>query len=66
MSNKGVFFLANDGIYDLVVAFLNSFRIHNPTLPLCLIPYRNDIQRISKLAAKYNFAIFDDQSLLAR
>lgn len=66
MSNKGAFFVANDGIYDLAIAFLNSFRIHNPTLPLCLIPYRDDIERISKLATKYNFSIFDDQSLLAR
>jgi hypothetical protein len=66
MSSKGVFFLANDGIYDLSVAFLNSFRVHNPKSPLCLIPFRDDIDRISKLAAKYNFTIFDDQSLLAR
>jgi hypothetical protein len=66
MPTQGVFFLANDGIYDLTIAFLNSFRVHNPTLALCLIPFGDDIERLSKLAAKYDFTIFDDQAMMTR
>jgi hypothetical protein len=66
MTNKGVYFVANDAIYDLTVAFLKSFRIHNPSSPLCLIPFADDIQRLSRLAERYNFSCLVDPALFAR
>ncbi len=63
---KGVYFIANDAIYELTVAFLKSFRIHNPSAPLCLIPYNDDIRRISRLAETYNFSCFADATLFER
>jgi len=66
MASKGVYFVANDQIYELTVAFLKSFRIHNPSTPLCLIPYQDDIQRLSTLAETYNFSCFSDTALFER
>jgi hypothetical protein len=66
MKNKGVYFLANDAIYELAVAFLKSFRIHNPSLPLCLIPYDQDTYRLSKLSETYNFSVWTDDALFER
>lgn len=66
MKKKGVYFIANDAIYELAVAFLKSFRIHNPMSRLCLIPYDDNFQRLSKLAETYNFSCFSDPMLFAR
>ncbi len=65
MHNKkrGVYFLANDGVFDLSVAFLNSFRAHNPEIPLCMIPFNESIHRLEALQYKYNFTIFRDNAL---
>jgi hypothetical protein len=62
---RGVYFLANDHVYDLAVAFLNSFRRHNPAMPLCLIPFRSDIARLKSLAPIFHFNIYDDDDYLA-
>src|SRR5271166_5181678 len=64
--NRGVYFLANNKIYDLAVAFLNSFRTHNPSLSLCLIPYDNSIEKIRELSSSYSFSIYNNESVLER
>jgi hypothetical protein len=66
MPSKGVYFLANDAVYDLAVAFLKSFRIHNPTVGLCLIPYDQESSRLAELAEQYNFTCLADDTLFAR
>lgn len=65
-ARRGVYFLANDAIIDVTVAFLNSFRIHNPVVPLCLIPFGDDIEKLSTLAKIYDFEIFSNRDLLER
>ena len=62
---RGVYFLANNKVFEQVVAFLRSFRTHNPDIPLCLIPFDSDFDRIAELKATYSFSIFDDANLLA-
>lgn len=62
---NGIYFLANDKVFEQTVAFLNSLRAHNPRIPLCLIPYDRDISMISELAAEYGFSIFEDSRCLA-
>ncbi len=61
---KGVYFIANDKVIELTIAFLNSFRKFNPKISLCLIPFNNDISEISKLQNRYNFTIYSDQKFL--
>jgi hypothetical protein len=59
-----VYFLANDAIFDAAVAFLNSLRAHNPDIALCLVPFADDVTRLTALRDRYRFDIWSDQSLL--
>lgn len=61
---RGVYFLANDGIIDLAIAFLNSFRVYNPSLSLCLIPYNSDYLRLKSLQDIYSFSILENLEIL--
>jgi hypothetical protein len=58
----GVYFSANDIVYDWAIAFLNSFRKFNPDLRLILIPFNDNCDRISQLQDKYNFELYVDAS----
>lgn len=58
----GVYFLANDVVYDWTIAFLNSFRTFNPDLPLYLIPFDDRCDRVLSLKESYNFEIYTDDS----
>lgn len=60
---RGVYFLANDKVYDLAIAFLNSFRKHND-FPLCLIPYNDNFDEIAALEKEFEFSVFDDNRVL--
>lgn len=66
MPHRGAYFLANDGISDLTVAFLNSFRRYNPAMSLCFIPYNDQCRYIQSLASGYNFTMFSDPERLGR
>lgn len=61
---RGVYFLANDKISELAIAFLNSFRNFNPDIPLCLIPYDSNFKKIASLSDRYNFSIYTDNEIL--
>jgi hypothetical protein len=60
----GLYFVANDGVYDLAVSFLNSVRTSNPGLPLCCIPYDGHHRKIARMARQYGFQLFDNWSVL--
>jgi hypothetical protein len=59
----GVYVLANDPMYDWMVAFLESFRAHNPDLPLSILPFDNRVERLRTLAGRYRFDVFEHASL---
>ncbi|MCC5916045.1 MAG: hypothetical protein JJU02_01825 [Cryomorphaceae bacterium] len=63
---QGVYFLANDRVLPLCIAFLNSFRARHPELSLCLIPYDTNIEKLRALAERYNFFVFENSDLLNR
>ncbi len=65
MKTRGVYFLANDRILDLTVAFLNSFRVYHPDLPLCLIPFRKDAEKLEALQEEYHFSVYRDSTMLS-
>lgn len=65
-AKRGVYFMANDAILDIAIAFLNSFRISNPTIPLCLIPFSDNIRELTRISRTYGYSIFDDEDLLRR
>jgi hypothetical protein len=61
---RGVYFLANDFVLDQAIAFLNSFRRYNPTIPLCLIPYNDDATRVAALSTRYTFSLWQHDDVL--
>jgi hypothetical protein len=65
-ARRGIYFLANDRILDRVIAFLNSLRRVNPAIPLRMIPFADDIERLAALAPKYRFTIWRDDAVLDR
>jgi hypothetical protein len=62
---RGVYFLANDRVADLALAFLNSFRNCNPDIPLCLIPFDDDVDTLLSLESRYGFTVWADRRSLA-
>ena len=66
MANRGVYFLANDRIFDLAVAFLNSFRAYNRSIPLCLIPFDGNTNAIESMAEVYNFTVYTNADVLRK
>ncbi|MBD2517993.1 hypothetical protein H6G93_24030 [Nostoc sp. FACHB-973] len=60
--NIGVYFSANDAVYDWTIAFLNSFRTFNPDLKLILIPFNEQCDRLLKLSNTYKFEVYTDSS----
>lgn len=61
---QGVYFLANNKVLEMTTAFLNSFRMYNKDLDLCLIPYNEDFDKIEILKDIYNFSVFSNHELL--
>ncbi|RCJ23220.1 hypothetical protein A6S26_01290 [Nostoc sp. ATCC 43529] len=60
--NIGVYFSANDAVYEWTIAFLNSFRTFNPDLRLILIPFNEQCDRLLKLSDTYKFEVYTDSS----
>lgn len=58
----GIYFSANDVMLPWAVPFLKSFRTFNPHLPLALIPFDENSEKIIALGRQYNFSIFQDSS----
>lgn len=61
---RGVYFLANDRMFEQCIAFLTSFRLNNPSIPLVLIPFDHYIQRLTSLQPKYRFSIWEREEVL--
>lgn len=55
----GVAILANDRVHDWLIAFLQSFRRHNPDLPLFVLPYDERTAQVRALAERYRFRFVD-------
>lgn len=64
MSAIGIFILSSDIMYDMTLAFFESFRSFNPDIPIMLIPYDGEIGRLRSLARIYDFAIYEDSTML--
>jgi len=62
LQTKGIYFSANDQVFNWTLAFLKSFRQFNPTLPLYWIPFNEESGRIKSLAEEFNFQTFTDHS----
>lgn len=66
MTLRGIYTLANDTVYDQLVALLNSIEQNVGTeFPICVIPYNENLSKInSKIKSRPNVSLFDDFSVL--
>jgi hypothetical protein len=53
----GVYCLANDHVLEWFQAFVRSLRIHDPDLPLTVIPYDDSVAKLKELQAQFNFSL---------
>jgi len=63
---RGVFFLANNAMFDQVVAFLASFRRYNQLIPLIFIPFDDSTEKLKNISTEYGFSVWDDWETLLR
>jgi len=63
---RGVYFIASDEVLEFTIAFLNSFRMHNPDLPLCLVPFSDCVDKTLAKQSAFDFSVWSDHSALRR
>lgn len=65
---KGVYILANDVVYDQVIALINSIEANvSPELPIALIPYDERLDRFrQEVARRPNLSIFEEEEPIRR
>ena len=59
---NGIYTLANDIVYDQLVALLNSIEANiGIDIPVCIIPYDNRLDKVrAEIATRNNVTLFDD------
>lgn len=63
---RGICTLANDRVYDQVVALLNSINKNAPGIPVCIYPYDGNIEQISVEAnRREGVQIYSNQESIA-
>jgi hypothetical protein len=64
----GICTLGNDVVFDQIVALLNSIEVNQgKDTPVCIYPYDDRLERLSKEVAKRpNVTIYDDQASIDR
>jgi hypothetical protein len=68
MTKFGIYTLGNDGVYDQVIALVNSIeRNVGGNVPICIIPFNQQTQRLRRsLAARPQVSFFDNMASIAR
>lgn len=63
---KGIYTLANDRMYDQVIALVSSIRRNYDTqIPICIIPYDEQVQKLETLEMEQVF-LFDNSESLSK
>ena len=62
---RGVYIVANDKVGENAIALVSSLRLHDPELPIFLIPFNEDYHTVaSRLAELYQVQLFPDLDFL--
>jgi hypothetical protein len=66
MKQYGIYTLANDTVYDQLVALLNSIEQNIGTeFPVCVIPYNEKLSKVNlEVKSRPNVSLFDNFSVL--
>lgn len=68
MNVKGIYTLANDVVWDQLIALLNSIE-HNVSsdIPVCIIPYDNRLEKVKReIDRRSNVSLFENQESLEK
>ena len=62
----GIYILANDVVYDQMVALLNSIEVNaGCEIPVCIIPYDDRLDKVkAEIAGRKQVSLFEDQSAI--
>jgi len=65
---NGIYTLANDVVFDQLVALLNSIEVHlGKDFPVSVIPYDNNLDKVkTEIYKRQNVQLFDNQNILER
>ncbi|MGK7890520.1 MAG: hypothetical protein AB4042_14410, partial [Leptolyngbyaceae cyanobacterium] len=64
---RGIYITANDKVMDHAIAFLNSLRLHDPEIPVVLIPYNEDYQQVAAcLNERFGVTVYEDLDFIKR
>lgn len=65
---EGIYILANDVVYDQLVALLNSIEVNaGKEYPICVIPYDDRMDKVCELVqSRQGVTLFEDASALSR
>lgn len=65
---NGIYTLANDAVYDQLVALLNSIEANaGKPIPVCVIPYDHRLDKVkAEIATRTNVSLFADYSVIKR
>lgn len=68
MTSRGIYTLANDAVFDQLVALLNSIEVNvSPDIPVCVFPYDRNLERThSEIEKRPNVFLFEDESAMQR
>ncbi|QIR40660.1 methionine synthase [Tolypothrix sp. PCC 7910] len=68
MTPFGIYTLANDIVYDQLVALLNSIELNvNADIPICIIPYDDQLERVlQEIAFRKNVFLFENKISMQR
>ncbi|WP_322743970.1 Npun_R2821/Npun_R2822 family protein [Nostoc edaphicum] len=68
MDNFGIYTLANDVVFDQLVALLNSIEVNvSADIPICIIPYDDRLERVKQeIHSRSNVTLFDDKSSIQK
>lgn len=62
---EGLYILANDVVYDQLVALLNSIEVNAGKYPVSIIPYNNQLERVrEEIKHRNNVEIFADSDAI--
>ncbi|HBE19207.1 MAG TPA: methionine synthase [Cyanobacteria bacterium UBA11149] len=68
MPSFGIYTLANDVVFDQLVALINSIEVNvSPDIPVCIIPYDDRLDKVKQeIASRPNVTIFDNWESIQR
>lgn len=65
---RGIYTLANDIVYDQLIALLNSIEVNSRTdMPVCVIPYGENISKVKvDIEKRKSCSIFTDEKIIKK